>query len=253
MVQEDTFAVPPAQARFTVPVKPPVPVTVTGIDPETPLVRLAVAGAVTVKAPVAAVPVPVSATATELGTVPTVSVPVSAPAGTKVGVKTTPMVQVPAAARVAPQGVAVPAVAATKSLAFAPLTAKATGRVPAELLVTVTVIAALGVLSGWLPKASGLGVAVRVEPVPVSAMATVLGGVPMVRDAASVPITVGVNTTSTVQVPAAAKVAPQPLAAPVAAAKSPAFAPVTAKVTGSAPDELLVTVTVIAALGVPSG
>ena len=148
MVQEDTFAVPPAQVRFTVPVKPPLPVTVTGIDPETPLVRLAVAGAVTVKAPVAAVPVPVSATATELGMVPTVSVPVSAPAGTKVGVKTTPMVQVPAAARVAPQGVAVPAVAATKSLAFAPVTAKVTGRLAPELLVTVTVIAALGVLSG---------------------------------------------------------------------------------------------------------
>src|SRR5271170_5716449 len=147
MVQEDTFAVPPAQVRFTVPVKPPVPLTVTGIAPETPLTRLKVAGAVTVKAPVAAVPVPVSATATELGAVPTVSVPVSAPAGTNVGVKTTPMVQLPAAARVAPQGVAVPAVAAAKSPAFAPLTAKVTGRVPAELLVTVTVIAALGVLS----------------------------------------------------------------------------------------------------------
>src|ERR1700729_3806707 len=185
MEQEDTFAVPPAQGRFTMPVKPPVPVTVPGIAPETHLRRRAVAGAVTVNAPVAAVPVPVSAIATELGAVPTVSVPVSAPAGTNVGVKTTAMVQVPAAASVAPQGVAVPAVAATKSPAFAPVTAKVTGRVPAEVLVTVTVIAALGVLSGWLPKASGLGVAVRVEPVPVSAMATVLGTVPTGRVAAS--------------------------------------------------------------------
>ena len=56
MLQEDTLAVPPAQVRFTVPVKPPLPVTVTGIAPETPLTRLKVAGAVTVKAPVAAVP-----------------------------------------------------------------------------------------------------------------------------------------------------------------------------------------------------
>src|SRR5271168_2454538 len=254
MVQDDTFAVPPAQVRFTVPVKPPLPVTVTGIDPETPLVRLVVAGAVTAKVPVAAVPVPVSATATELGAVPMVNVAVSAPAGTNVGVKTTPMVQVPAAASVAPQGVAVPAFAAAKSPAFAPVTVKATGRVLAELLVTVTLMEALGILSVCEPKVSGLGVAVRLEPVPVSATATVFGAVPMVRVAASAPATVGVKITPMVQVPAAASVAPQGVAVPaVAATKSPAFAPVTAKVTGSVPAELLVTVTVIAALGVPSG
>src|SRR6202453_1978901 len=254
MVQEVTLAVPPAQVRFTVPVKPPLPVTVTGIAPETPLVRLAVAGAVTAKVPVAAVPVPVSATATELGAVPMVNVAVSAPAGTNVGVKITPMVQVPVAASGGPQGVAVPAVAAAKSPALAPVTAKATGRVPVELLVTVTDIAALGILRVWLPKASGLGVAVRVEPVPVNATATVLGAVPTVRVAASVPTTVGVNMTPMVEVPAAASGAPQGVAVPaVAATKSPAFAPVTAKVTGRGPVELLVTVTVIAALGVLSG
>src|ERR1700722_4835682 len=146
MVQEDTFAVPPAQVRFTVPLKPPLPVTVTGIDPETPLVRLAVAGAVTVKAPVAATPVPVSATGTELGAVPIVSVPDSAPAGTNSGVKTTLIVHMPAAAKVAPQPFVAPE-AAAKSAPLGPVTAKATGRVPAESLVTVTVIAALGVLT----------------------------------------------------------------------------------------------------------
>src|ERR1700678_3866551 len=254
MVQDDTFAVPPAQVRFTVPVKPPLPVTVTGIAPEMPLVRLAVAGAVTAKVPVAAVPVPVSATATELGAVPMVNVAVSAPAGTKVGVKITPMVQVPVAASVGPQGVAVPAVAAAKSPALAPVTAKATGRVPAELLVTVTDIAALGILRVWLPKASGLGVAVRVEPVPVSATATVFGAVPMVRVAASAATNVGGNITSTVQIPAAATARTQPVAVPaVAATKSAALVPVTAKATGRAAEELFVTVTDIAAPGVPSG
>src|SRR5271156_1311522 len=254
MVHDDTFAVPPAQVRFTVPVKPPLPVTVTGIAPETPLVRLAVAGAVTAKVPVAAVPVPVSATATELGAVPMVNVAVSAPAGTNVGVKITPMVQVPVAASVGPQGVAVPAVAAAKSPALAPVTAKATGRAPAELLVTVTDIAALGILRVWLPKASGLGVAVRVEPVPVSATASVFGAVPTVRVAASAAETVGVKITPMVQVPAAAKVAPQGVAVPaVAATKSAAVGPVTAKATGRAAEELFVTVTDIAALGVPSG
>src|ERR1700678_1932478 len=211
MVQEVTLAVPPAQVRFTVPVKPPLPVTVTGIAPETPLVRRAVAGAVTAKVPVAAVPVPVSATATELGAVPMVNVAVSAPAGTNVGVKITPMVHVPLAASVGRQDVALPAVAAAKSPALAPVTAKATGRVPAELLVTVTVIAALGVLRFWVPKASGLGVAVRFEPVPVSATATVFGAVPMVRVAASAATTVGGNITSTVQIPAAATARTQPV------------------------------------------
>ena len=134
------------------------------------------------------------------------------------------------------------------------MTAKATGRVPAELLVTVTDIAALGILRVWLPKASGLGVAVRVEPVPVSATATVLGAVPTVRVAASAAETVGVKITPMVQVPAAAKVAPQGVAVPaVAATKSAALVPVTAKVTGRAADELLVIVTDIAALGVPIG
>src|ERR1700722_6506764 len=146
MVQEDTCAVPPAQVRFTVPVKPPLPVTVTGIAPETPLTKLKVAGAVTVNAPVAAVPVPVSATATELGAVPIVRVPDSAPAGTSVGVKITLIVHVPAAAKVALQPFVAPE-AAAKLAPLGPVTAKATGRVPAELLVTVTVIAALGVLS----------------------------------------------------------------------------------------------------------
>ena len=59
-VHEVTLDVP-AQVRFTVPVKPCEPVTVTGIEAAMPLVRLAEAGAVTVKAPVAE-PVPVSAT-----------------------------------------------------------------------------------------------------------------------------------------------------------------------------------------------
>src|ERR1700734_1414380 len=167
MVQEVTLAVSPAQVRFTVPVKPPLPVTVTVIGPETPLVRLAVAGAVTAKVPVAAVPVPVSATATKLGAVPMVNVAVSAPAGTNVGVKITPMVQVPVAASVGPQGVAVPAVAAAKSPALAPVTAKATGKSASQFVGDGHVIAGARVLRVLVPKASGLGAALRFEPVPV--------------------------------------------------------------------------------------
>jgi hypothetical protein len=145
MVQDDTFIVPVVQLKLTAPVNPAKPLITTGIEPATPLVKLAVAGTVKLKSPVAE-PVPVSAIAITFGAVPICSVAVSAPAGTSVGVKITPIVQLLAAANVAPQPVAAPGVA-TKSPMFAPLTLKVTGRAPVELFVTVTDIDVLGVFS----------------------------------------------------------------------------------------------------------
>ena len=65
IVQDVTFGVFPVQVKFTAPVKPCDPVTVTGTEPATPLVRSNVAGAVTVNAPVAE-PVPLNATLSAL-------------------------------------------------------------------------------------------------------------------------------------------------------------------------------------------
>src|SRR5271156_6318112 len=65
-VQDETFADRPVQLKFTMPLNPCNPVIVTGIEPAIPLIRLAVAGAVTLKSPVA-VPVPVSATLVACG------------------------------------------------------------------------------------------------------------------------------------------------------------------------------------------
>src|ERR1700727_2703982 len=68
-VHEVTLAVVPMQARFTVPLKPWRPFTITGIVAATPLVTLNVDGTVTLKSPVAA-PAPVRDTGARVGAAP---------------------------------------------------------------------------------------------------------------------------------------------------------------------------------------
>jgi len=153
ILQEVTVGVSPVQVKFTVPVKPCVPATVTGMEPATPLVRLNVAGAVTVKDPVAE-PVPLSPTLSALRPVPICSVAVSAAATD--GVKITPIVQEAAAANDAPHGVA-PLAVAPKSPRFAPTTVKGIAIDADELFVSVTNCAAVGVPSNCDPKLKLVG------------------------------------------------------------------------------------------------
>jgi hypothetical protein len=60
-VQDETFMVPAVHDSVTGSVRPPIPLTIIGIEPASPLVKLAVAGTVKLKSAVAD-PVPVSAT-----------------------------------------------------------------------------------------------------------------------------------------------------------------------------------------------
>jgi hypothetical protein len=144
IVQDVTFGVFPAHVRFTLPLNPAKPLTITGIEPAVPLVRLNVAGTVKLKSAVAE-PVPVSATVKGCAGATLfaiLSVPDSAVATE--GVKITPIVHEAPAASVAPQPIAAPGVA-TKSAAFGPTTVNTVGSVPDELFVTVTVIEVVGV------------------------------------------------------------------------------------------------------------
>src|SRR5271155_2119466 len=85
---DDTFMVLAVHDNVTGSVRPPIPLTVIGIEPATPLVKLAVVGTVKLKSAVVE-PVPVSETVNIFGAVPICSVAASAPAGNSVGVKTT--------------------------------------------------------------------------------------------------------------------------------------------------------------------
>jgi len=135
---DDTFMVLAVHDNVTGSVRPPIPLTVIGIEPATPLVKLAVVGTVKLKSAVVE-PVPVSETVNIFGAVPICSVAASAPAGNSVGVKTTSIVHEAPAASVPVQPVAAPEVA-VKSPAFAPMTANGIVSVPDELFVSVTVI-----------------------------------------------------------------------------------------------------------------
>lgn len=147
IVQDVTFGVFPVQVKFTAPVKPCDPVTVTGTEPATPLVRSNVAGAVTVNAPVAE-PVPLNATLSAL--TPVAICRVAASAAATEGVNTTAIMHDAPAASDAPHGVA-PA-CATKSAAFAPVTTNGIEIDAAELFVTVTDCAAVGAPTNCVPK-----------------------------------------------------------------------------------------------------
>ncbi len=92
-------------------------------------------------------------------------------------------------------------------------------RGPVPVFVSVTVCAALVVLSNWLPKLRLVGASpttgVGFAPVPLSAMFCGLVLSPSVRTsvAVSAAATDGLNVTLTVQEAPAAMLAPQPLVA----------------------------------------
>src|SRR5205807_2096624 len=181
------------------------------------------------------------------------SVPVRAPKAA--GVKVTLIVQVPLAAKVAGlmgQALAPVLVAAKSPEAANELIVKAA--VP--VFVSVTVIGALVVASGWLPKSRlvEVGRASGRERVPLSIM--ICGLPPALSATDSVPVrapkAAGVKVTLIVQFPLAAKVAGfmgQELAPVLVAAKSPEAAN---ELIVKAAVPVFVSVTVIGALVVAS-
>src|SRR5207249_3387623 len=177
------------------------------------------------------------------------SVPVRAPEA--VGVKVTLMVQVPQIGRAAGrEGEALaPVLVAAKSLEAAnELIVKAA--VP--VFVSVTVIGALVVASGWLPKRRLVGANRTPGAVPFPLRENICGLPPASSASDSVPVrapeAVGVKVTLMVQVPPAAKVAGlvgQALAPVLVAAKSPEAAN---ELIVKAAAPVFVSVTVIGAL-----
>src|SRR5579862_9130551 len=115
------------------------------------------------------------------------------------------MVQVPRAATVPPQVF----VSLKPALATILVMAKAEAGL---LLVSVTVIGALGMRIGWVAKVKEVGLSVT-GWTPVPARLTVCGLVialsVIVMDPVYAPVVVGVNVTLMVQVPRAATVPPQ--------------------------------------------
>jgi hypothetical protein len=170
-----------------------------------------------------------------------------------VGVKVTATVQVPAAAT----GLDVEQVVPEVAMAKGPEVAIAVKlRLASPVLVTATVCAGLVAPAGWLAKfrlvvprlTTGDGV-----PVPLKFTTC---GLPLalsvsVRLPERLPAAVGVKVTLITQFPLAATGAPVPQVVPLAAtAKSPVAA-MLVKVKDAVP--LLVTVTALAALVVPTG
>src|SRR5438034_535273 len=180
-------------------------------------------------------------------------VPVRAPEA--VGVKVTLMVQFAPAAKVAGlvgQALALVLVAAKSPEAANELIVKAA--VP--VFVSVTVIGALVVASGWLPKSRLVGANPTPGAVPFPLRENICGLPPASSASDSVPVrapeAVGVKVTLMVQVPPAAKVAGlvgQALAPVLVAAKSPEAAN---ELIVKAAAPVFVSVTVIDALVVAS-
>jgi len=150
--------------------------------------------------------VPVSATVWGLPAASSVmvKVPVRVPAA--VGVKVTLIVQFALAANVAGS---VPHVFVSAKSPDAAIEMIVRGAVP--VFVSVTVCAALVVFSAWLPKVRVVGASITAgagfAPVPVSAMfcGLVLSLSVSCNVAVSLPTTVGLNVTLTVQVLVAPK------------------------------------------------
>ena len=126
--------------------------------------------------------------------------------------------------------VGVPAVKA-KSPAFAPVSARAViDKFAVPVFVSVIAVAALVVLTGWLPKLPLAGVIPMPGAVPVPVSVT-LCGLPLAlsvidSEAVRLPVAVGVNVTFTVVLLPGVTVI---VGVPAVKAKSPAFAPVSAK------------------------
>jgi hypothetical protein len=160
-VQDETFMVPAAQDNVTGSVRPPIPLTVIGIDPATPLIKLAVVGTVKLKSAVVD-PVPVSATKIGRPAPSAICNDADSAAATD-GVNVTPIVHIAPAPNDPPHGVAPLAVAA-KSAAFAPITVKGIEIDAEELLVSVTNCAGLLVTAtSCEPKLMLVGDTLRVE------------------------------------------------------------------------------------------
>jgi len=245
----------PAHARATADLSPPVGVMVTVNMRVFPAFTFWVpAGPVNAKSG-AAVPFPLSASVCGLPPAlsATDSVPVRAPEA--VGVKVTLMEQLAPAAKVAGlvgQAFAPVLVAAKSPEAANELMVKAA--VP--VLVSVIVIGALVVVSGWLPKPRLVGANPMPGAVPFPLSATVCGLLPALSATDSVPVrileAVGVKVTLMEQLAPAAKVAGlvgQAFAPVLVAAKSPEAAK---ELIVKAAVPVLVNVTVIGALVVAS-
>jgi len=203
----------PVQANATVPVNPFTGVMVTLKLSVLPAVTFCTAvGPVKPKSGTGAVPVPVSGTVCGLLLALSVMVKVPVRGPVAVGVNITLIVQVfdPAVAgKVVGQAVA-PVLVSAKSLGGG-IEMEMIVRGPVPVLVSVTVCAALGVFSSWLPKLRLVGASptagVGFAPVPVSVMlcGLVLSLSVSCNVAVSLPTTVGLNVTLTVQVLVAPK------------------------------------------------
>src|SRR5467141_1122412 len=207
------FAGAPAQVSATAELKPFVGFTVivTGVLTAPCATVTVVGAALSVKSGGVFVPVPVSVTICGLLAASSVMVKVPGRVPVAVGINVTLIVQLaPAASGVAGgvigQGVA-PGLAAKSPDAVM----ETIVRGPVPVLVSVTVCAALVVFSSWLPKVRLVGASptagVGFAPVPVNAMfcGLVLSLSVSCNVAVSLPTTVGLNVTLTVQVLVAPK------------------------------------------------
>jgi len=247
-VQVDAVGAP-EHASDTVPVKPLTGERLSEYVAVPPAVTVAVVAPPEAAAKLKSVPVPDRATVWGLPVALSVmvTVPLAAPAA--VGEKVTLIVQVALAAI---DALVQELVSAKPALAATALTVKAA----LPLLVTVTVCALLVVPFSWLPKEREVGDKetpgpVAAVPVPVTATVWGLPGASSVKVSEPVlaPAAVGVKITLIVQVAPTASEPPQLLAGVVVAAKSP---PAATLVTFSVAIPEFVSVTVCAALGVPT-
>jgi hypothetical protein len=209
-VQVERFGAP-VQANATVPVNPFTGVMVTLKLSVLPAVTFCTAvGPVKPKSGTGAVPVPVSGTVCGLLVALSVMVKVPVRGPVTVGVNVTLIVQVfdPAVAGKVAGQADVPVLVSAKSPDAA---MEMIVRGPVPVFVSVTVCAALIIFSSWLPKVRLVGASVTAgvgfAPVPVNAMfcGLVLSLSVSCNVAVSLPTTVGLNVTLTVQVLVAPK------------------------------------------------